>query len=259
MRLVVLSEAISGNHLESEHGLSYYLEVDGLKILFDTGASHVFGDNAAELGIDLDALDMVVLSHGHFDHGDGLRFLKPTTLICHPGCFVKRYHRDGFRNLGLELSRSEIEKRFHLQTCKEPYQISQHLHFLGEIPRITEFEAGTTPYVKEGGEKDFIMDDSGLACITQLGLVIISGCAHSGICNMIQHAMNVTGIGKIRAVIGGFHLKTIDPQTRETVTYLKELKVRQVLPAHCTMEPALGLFHRVFGYHEVRVGQEFFF
>ena len=82
MRLTVLSEAKSSNNLQSELGLSYYIEHDDTKILFDTGASELFRNNAISLGVDLDKIDMVVLSHGHFDHGNGLRFLKHTSLIC---------------------------------------------------------------------------------------------------------------------------------------------------------------------------------
>ena len=145
MKLIVLSEAKSSNNLQSEHGLSFYIEYNHIKILFDTGASEVFRNNANELGVDLDKIDMVVLSHGHFDHGDGLRYLKYTTLCCHPDCFVKRYHKNGFRNLGLDLSKPEIQKRFNLQLFREPYQISKQVYFLGEIPRTNEFESKTTP------------------------------------------------------------------------------------------------------------------
>lgn len=259
MRLVVLSEAKPGDGLTGEHGLSFYIEHDQKKILFDTGASSLFLENATKLGIDLKGIDLVVLSHGHFDHGDGLRFIRDIPLVCHPSCFVKRYHRGGIRNLGLELSRAEISERFDLQLHREPFQISEHIFFLGEIPRMTGFEAKETPYILEGGEEDFIIDDSGLACITGQGLVVISGCAHSGICNLIRYASEVTGIDTVSAVIGGFHLKDTGSKTVKTIEYLKELQVEKVLPSHCTMEPALSLFHRVFGRNEVKVGQEFTF
>ena len=256
MRIIVLSEAKTNNNLKSELGLSYYIEHDDTKILFDTGASELYRNNANELGVDLDKIDMVVLSHGHFDHGNGLRFLKHTTLVCHPECFVKRYHKDGFRNLGLDLSKPEIQKRFNLLQFKEPHQISKTLFFLGEIPRINDFESQTTPYIIEGGTEDFVIDDSGLACITGEGLVVLSGCAHSGICNMIEHAINVTGVSEIRAVLGGFHLSRIDYRTNATIDYLKRINAKQVMPSHCTMEPALSVFYKTFGRNMVMVGQE---
>jgi 7,8-dihydropterin-6-yl-methyl-4-(beta-D-ribofuranosyl)aminobenzene 5'-phosphate synthase len=113
--------------------------------------------------------------------------------------------------------------------------------------------------VTESGEEDFITDDSGLAIITKNGLIIISGCAHSGICNMIEHAISITGIREIRAVIGGFHLKTVDNQTNKTIEYLKKKDVRQVMPSHCTMDPALNEFHKHFGKTDVLAGEEYVF
>ncbi|MCK5135264.1 MAG: MBL fold metallo-hydrolase [Bacteroidales bacterium] len=259
MKLIFLSDTKARQNFQSEHGLSFYIEGDQKKILFDTGASNVFLKNAEKLGLDLDSVDMVVLSHGHFDHGDGLQFIDQKTLICHPGCFVKRYRKHGSGNIGLALSKSEIQSKFDLSLSKESLQLSQHLFFLGEIPRINDFEARKTKFILEGGEEDFILDDSGLACITERGLVVISGCAHSGICNMIEHAKKVTGIRQVEAVIGGFHLKILDNQTHKTIKYLKETGASKVFPSHCTMDPALSLFYDEFGRNEVIAGTEIFF
>jgi len=257
MRLIVLSETKSRNGFESEHGLSYYIETDHSKFLFDTGASNIFRNNASKLNIDLYKIDYIVLSHGHFDHGDGLQFIENTALICHPECFIERYRKGGNRNIGLKLTQYEIQKRFDLQLFREPYEILKDIYYLGEIPRITDFESQITPYVTENGAEDFIIDDSGLAIITKGGLVIVSGCAHSGICNMIDHAINVTGISHIKVVIGGFHLKSIDYQTKKTIEYLKKKDIQQVMPSHCTIDPALSEFHKHFGKNEVLAGEEY--
>jgi 7,8-dihydropterin-6-yl-methyl-4-(beta-D-ribofuranosyl)aminobenzene 5'-phosphate synthase len=239
---------------ESEHGLSFLIEVDQKMILFDTGASDVYRKNAARLGIDLEEVDRIVLSHGHWDHGNGLEHMEGIPLICHPGCFVKRYRKSGESYLGLVLSRAELGKRYDLENFQHPVRLSEHLWFLGEIPRRNDFEARTTKYVLEDGRDDFIMDDSGLAVITKKGLVVISGCAHSGISNMIEHARRVTGIFKVAAVIGGFHLKAANMQTRKTIEYLGKLEVERVIPSHCTFDPALDLFHQAFGKHELLAG-----
>lgn len=244
---------------QPEHGLSFYIEYDQTKLLFDTGASDKFMKNASRLGIDLDRIDRVVLSHGHFDHGDGLPYLKHTTLVCHPDCFVKRYRRKGNGNIGISLNSQEIQERFDLQLSKESCQLSAHIFFLGEIPRINDFETWESPYILENGEEDRIMDDSGLAAVTENGLVVVSGCAHSGICNIIQHARKVTGTDRVEAVIGGFHLKNADVRTKKTIECIREIGVRQVYPSHCTMGEALEMFHEVFGENEVLVGQEFLF
>jgi len=257
MRLFVLSETKSRNGFESEHGLSFYIETENKRILFDTGASNIFRSNASRLNIDLEKIDHIVLSHGHFDHGDGLQFIENAALICHPECFIKRYSKGGYRNIGLKLTQNEIQERFDLQIFREPYEISNDIYYLGEIPRNTDFESQETSFVTEGGAEDFIIDDTGLAIVTKAGLVIVSGCAHSGICNMIDHAINVTGIPHINLVIGGFHLKSIDHQTKKTIEYLKKKDIQQVMPSHCTMDPALSEFYRHFGKNEVLAGEEY--
>ncbi|MEN8202087.1 MAG: MBL fold metallo-hydrolase [Bacteroidota bacterium] len=259
MKLVVFSDAKAMDGYGAEHGLSFLIEVDDQQTLFDTGASDLFLLNARKMGMDLSEVDQIVLSHGHWDHGNGLPFLDNLPLICHPGCFVKRFRKSRHGELGLVLSQAEIEAKFELRTSTEALKLSEHLYFLGEVPRINDFEARSTKYLLENGEEDFIMDDSGLACITDKGLIVISGCAHSGICNIIQHAKAVTGIDRVEAVVGGFHLSVINEQTRRTIEFIRDIGVKRVLPSHCTRDPALGMFHEQFGVHELRAGMKLFF
>jgi len=259
MNLVVLSEVKAMDGFESEHGLAFFIETAHKKILFDTGASGLFLKNAAILGINPREADMIVLSHGHWDHGNGLEHMEGLSLVCHPGCFDRRYRKSGKSYLGLSLSEEELRKRYDVQTFREPHKLCDHTWFLGEIPRWNSFEAKKTKYILEGGEEDFIMDDSGLATVTDQGLVVISGCAHSGICNMVEYAMSVSGVSKVAAVVGGFHLRAVNNQTRRTITYLKNLGVKQVLPSHCTFDPALSEFHEVFGRTELKSGNHLSF
>lgn len=254
MNLTVLSEMRAMEGFGSEHGLSFLIEADRKKILFDTGSSDLFLQSADRLSLDLEEVDRIVLSHGHWDHGNGLAWMKGKPLICHPGCFVKRYRRSGGEYLGLSLSREETAERFDLEMFRKPVRLSTNLWYLGEVPRKNDFEAQSTNYILEDGSEDYILDDSGLAAITDQGLVVISGCAHSGICNMIEYAIRVTGIFKVAAVIGGFHLKADNHQTRKTIEYLRHLEVDRVLPSHCTMDPALGLFRKEFDSREVLTG-----
>lgn len=254
MNLVVLSEMRGMEGFGSEHGLSFLIETDQKKFLFDTGASDLFMQSAARLGIDLEEVDSIVLSHGHWDHGNGLVYLEGKPLICHPGSFVKRYRKSGGDYLGLSLSRKEVAERFDLQTFRRPVSLSKNLWYLGEIPRKNDFEAQSTRYILEDGSEDYILDDSGLAAITDRGLVVISGCAHSGICNMVEYARQVTGVYMVAAVIGGFHLKADNHQTRKTIEYLRHLEVDRVYPSHCTLDPALGLFRTELESREVLTG-----
>jgi 7,8-dihydropterin-6-yl-methyl-4-(beta-D-ribofuranosyl)aminobenzene 5'-phosphate synthase len=193
VKFSVLSDAKAVDGYGSEHGLSFLIEVDHKKFLFDTGASDLYLRNAEKLGLNMAELDAIVLSHGHFDHGNGLQYIKEKPLVCHPDCFVKRYRKSGKGYLGLALSEREIRKRFDLKTSREPVQLSEHLFFLGEVPRDNDFESQHTKYQLEDGSDDFIRDDSGLACISEGRLVVFSGCAHSGICNMVEHAQKSDG------------------------------------------------------------------
>ena len=259
MKLTVLSDAKAMEGYGSEHGLSFLVEVDGKRILFDTGASDLYKRNAEKLGEDLAKIDTIALSHGHFDHGDGLQFIEGLPLVCHPGCFVKRYRKSGGFYLGLALGEQEVRERFELTLSREPVQLSEHLIFLGEVPRINDFEAQHTKYILEDGSEDFILDDSGLVCVTDEGLVVISGCAHSGICNLVEHAKKVTGVEQVAAVIGGFHLTVVNPQTMRTIVYLKEIKVKRIYPSHCTQDPALSRFIELFNGQEVTTGSVYQF
>ncbi len=256
MKLTVLTENTAGGRFLAEHGLSYLIEHEDKTILFDTGNTNVFLRNARQLGIDLQkVVDSIVLSHGHWDHGDGLRFIENKTLITHPSAFIKRYRKGGTLNIGLVLDQADIEKKFDLITSANPYKITDHIIFLGGIPRLNEFESKTTNFRIENGDDDFVTDDSALAIIQDNSLIVVSGCAHSGICNICEHAKKVTGISKISAVIGGFHLKLIDEQTRQTIAYFKKEQISRIIPSHCTELPALSAFYSEFKINQLKTGQ----
>ena len=256
VKLTILSENRAMEGFQAEHGLSFLIEHNHLKLLFDTGASDVFLRNALKLNIDLDSVGTVVLSHGHFDHGDGLKHLQAKTLLCHPGCFIKRYHKGDKLYIGLAKTEEEIRKIFKLITSQYPFQISDDIIYLGEIPRLNDFEAKTTNFVNDKGADDFVPDDSALAIKSEKGLIVITGCSHSGICNIIEYAKKVTSIDKVYAVMGGFHLKTLDRQSLQTIKYFKKEKIQKVFPSHCTDEPVLSAIIREFDSHAIKTGME---
>ena len=258
MKLTVLNDNAPGNVCKSEHGLSYYIEADK-KILLDTGASDLFLKNAALLNIDLTEVDTLVLSHGHWDHGNGLVHLKNKALITHPDSFQKKYRKKDHSYIGLPLSKIEAEEKFKLITTKKPHRISENIIFLGEIPRLNDFEAKNTSFVLEDGSEDFVLDDSAIAVKTDKGLVVVSGCAHSGICNIIDYAIQVTRVNDVHGVIGGFHLKKNDIQTHKTIEYFKQLKIQAIYPSHCTALPALAAFHQSFNTKQVLSGDIIYF
>ena len=261
MKLTVLTENMAGGDFYAEHELSYMIEHEKKKILFYTGHSNIFIKNAKKLGIDIQAeITNIVLSHGHWDHGNGLKFLTNKTLICHPNVFMKRYRKNDNTNIGLANTKGEfLDNSIHIVSTREPYWINENIVFLGEIPRLNEFEAKSTGFMDENGKADFVRDDSAMVIAQNNGLVIVTGCSHSGICNIITHAIKVTGINNINTVIGGFHLKYHNEQAKKTIDCIKHLKVQNVYPSHCTELPALAAFYNEFGMKQVKTGMVYEF
>lgn len=257
MRISVLTENHAGAYTTAEHGLSYLIEFDGKRILFDTGKSNMFLQNAGIMNVSMNGINKIVLSHGHFDHGNGLGYLTGGDLICHPGCFVKRFRKKDHLYIGLKNSREELSGKFNLFTTKEHYKITDKIYFLGEIPRLTAFESKTTSFIFEDGTPDFVSDDSGMAMILPEGLFVVTGCGHSGIVNTLEHAKKVTGVTELYGIMGGSHLKEIDTQVKETIRYLKGKKLKHILPSHCTELPALSAFYETFGIRQVCSGNIF--
>ena len=258
MRIMVLSENMAGSCFQAEHGLSYLLEIENEKILFDSGQSDLFLRNARGLGFDLQSdVGKVVLSHGHWDHGNGLAYIRDKILITHPGAFMKRYRKVNHTCVGLTLSKSYIQTKFRLIETKEPYYVQAHVLYLGEIPRIHDFESRETSFMDEKGTDDFVPDDSALVVIQDDALIIVVGCAHAGICNIIDYARKITTIDKVAAVIGGFHLKKRNKQTQQTIDYLHSIRVKKLYPSHCTELPALSLFYEHFETTQVKTGDIF--
>ena len=254
LRLTVLNDNTAGRWCRAEHGLSFLIEADQT-VLFDTGSSpDLISYNAQILNIDFRQIDTIVLSHGHDDHSGGLMLFEGKKLICHPDAFLKRTRKSNSTELGIKWTEDEISSRFNLIMSREAIQISEQIYFLGEIPRLTEFESKTTAFRKADGTDDFVMDDSGLAIVTSKGLVVVSGCAHSGICNMVLQAIGVTGIKKIYAVIGGFHLQNDDATTQTTIEWLKAMSVEQVIPSHCTGFAAQSAIFKSYRFFPIKSG-----
>jgi 7,8-dihydropterin-6-yl-methyl-4-(beta-D-ribofuranosyl)aminobenzene 5'-phosphate synthase len=247
----------------AEWGLSILVETDDLKVLLDTCASISVPHNAPILGVDLSAIDKIVLSHGHYDHTGGLKEVLAKTgaveVIAHPDIWAEKYARFGEREayIGIPFSREELEglgASFTLS--KEPVWISDDIVTTGEIPMVTEYEEiDANMYVKEDGEfvPDPFWDDRALIIKTELGLVVILGCAHRGAINTLYHAREITGIDILHTVIGGTHLMNAsEERIMLTAAAFQELGVQRVGVSHCTGLPAAVLLAQ-------QLGDAFFF
>lgn len=230
--------------LKGEHGFSALIETEGIKVLFDAGYSGLVVSNSHVMGIDLNTIDCLVFSHGHWDHTGGLKSIlenresygvkTPIVVYAHPEAFYRK--RNKGKDIGSPMIEEEIAKRCDLRLTRDPVWFTERLVFLGEIPRKNDFEIEPLGQVLKNGMwiDDFVLDDSGIVYNSDDGLVVIGGCSHSGICNIITHAIKVFGTDKIAAVIGGFHLQGQKLQTERTVNVFQEANVEKMYPCHCT-------------------------
>lgn len=243
--MLVDNNTIIDAYYIGEPAVSYFIEEAGHKYLFDTGYSDVFLQNAAAMNISLDDLSGVILSHGHNDHTRGLTYLikqkfqkmlATPSLIAHPDVFLARV--DSGTACGCPIERSVLEEHFSFKLSRKPIWLSDRLVFLGEIERSNDFEAKTPVGTFQEDSKnipDYVMDDSALVYRAKNGLVIITGCSHSGICNIIEQAKKVCQEERVVNVIGGFHLLNTEPERmQKTCDYFRALKPTEVYAAHCT-------------------------
>ena len=220
-----------------EPGVSYYIEDEDIKILFDTGYSNIFIDNAKKMNLDLNQVNKLVLSHGHNDHTRGLNYLNlnhKIELLAHPDTFNYK-ELDGL-SIGIELDIKQLENKYDLNISKKPIQISKNITYLGEIPSLNNFE----PRKIIGQQKvnhelvnDLVLEDTALVYKNENGLFIITGCSHSGICNIVEYAKQVCHDSRILGIIGGFHLFEVNDQILKTIEYFKSNHIERLYPCHC--------------------------
>ncbi len=245
-----------------EPAVSYYIEDGNDKILFDTGYSGVFMKNAELMNIDLNEVNNLVISHGHDDHTGGLKKFfeekRNIQLIAHPDCFDYKEDATGLY-IGSSLSKKELSTVCRLNLSKDPVSISEHITYLGEIPILNDFEQRYSIGKSiVNGEKvdDMINDDSAMVYKSDKGLFIITGCSHSGICNILEYAKKVCNDNRIYGVIGGFHLFDTDERLEKTINYFKENNIELLYPCHCVSLKAKVEMAKELDINEVGVGLE---
>jgi 7,8-dihydropterin-6-yl-methyl-4-(beta-D-ribofuranosyl)aminobenzene 5'-phosphate synthase len=253
--------------LRAEHGLAHVIEVargaTTTRVGFDFGQTDaVLNHNIRELGLDPGRLDAIALSHGHRDHFGGLmgflhayrRFMRRELSFCAGADhFLPRFQeRDGDRVYIGRLDRSEIERYdVRVEVVKEPTAIAEGVLLSGEMHAQEPFEPiPANLRVERDGEvvpDTFIGEQTLIVNVRGRGLVVVASCSHRGIVGICRNAVRISGVPKIHAVVGGFHLSGL-PEERITrvVDALGELGVDHVVPQHCTgIETIATLYHRL--------------
>jgi len=232
--------------LATEHGLAFWIEWAGQKILLDTGQGQTLTANAAALALPLSAVDSVILSHGHWDHVGGLMPLFETgarpSIYLHPDVLRPRWskwHKPPEEQMGLPPA---VTEALHTQSRKliwttQPTQVAEALWVTGPVPRKTDFEDVGGPFYLDAKftTPDPITDDQAVWFETKDGLTVLLGCAHAGVINTLDYIAELSGGKRIRTVIGGMHLlRARAPRLEATVAALKSHGVERIGPLHCT-------------------------
>ncbi len=238
--------------MKSEHGLSLWIETQGLKILFDTGASGMILNNAKVLGIALEEADYVILSHGHYDHTGGLESVlginQKASIVLHPDTLLSRYSCHSgkpVKSIGMpETLKLKLQSfpQERIIWSSGPVSLSEDVHVTGPISRLTSYEDVGGPFFldAQGTQPDLLPDDQALWIRTSEGLIVCGGCAHSGIVNILRQSLQQSGEKSLLAVMGGFHLVHASPQRMvSTLEALQTFSPSGLFPCHCTGLPAV--------------------
>lgn len=263
MKITIICENTVGRRVGlGEHGFSVLIETDRGNYLFDTGRGASVVRNSLELNKDLRTIKKIFLSHGHYDHTGGL----PEVLIlrgkvdvhCHPHVFLDRVHlveengKETKRFVGIPFKRSYLESLgANFIVNKDFSEIEKGVFLTGEVPRKTSFEKLDPKLFTEIDGKtdpDVFLDDQSLVLDTKRGLLVILGCAHSGVVNILNHVIKKTGKDRFYAIIGGTHLDFLAPeQLEESIKALRKMQIERIGASHCTGMKGAFRLHQEFG------------
>lgn len=259
MRITILVDNKISSSLLSEHGFSVLIESNHRKILLDTGQGDVLEANARALNVDLSKTDTLVLSHGHYDHTGGIPLLlqqaSDLQIYCHPGVVQPRYSVSNGTSRAIHMPSAAMAAMDRLPSSKlhwvsKPQPLTDGIELTGPIPRGTDFEDTGGPFFLDprGKRPDPVIDDLAVWFNTKQGVVILTGCCHSGVVNTVNHVRQLTGNAKIHALIGGFHLISASQERIEkTGAMLSSLNLDRMIACHCTGDGAASSLQDMLG------------
>ncbi len=263
-RITVLCEnTVEGLGFLGEHGFSAFIETPGQNILFDTGQGFSLIQNSLRLKKDLRSVSKVVLSHGHADHTGGLLAFLGVKGACpvaaHPDIFTERFillpvagGEEKPVSVGMPWPQAYLTTRgAQFEWRRDFTEVAPDVFVTGEVPRKTLFELGSPKLLvrqDDNWTQDPFLDDFSMVLKTSRGLVIVLGCAHAGIVNILNHAIDRTGENRIYAVLGGTHLGlSPEPQFDPTIRALKEFDIQMLAVSHCTGQSPVARLASEFG------------
>lgn len=255
---VLVENTCAREDLVPAHGLAFWIEADGVRILFDTAPGEMLIHNARALGVPLEEVDAIVLSHGHYDHTGGLPFAllaaMPKAIYLHPDALVPRFKRldaPPHKPIGMPEASKEalLECADRLQWTQAPARVADRVWCTGAVPRRTAYEDVGGPFFVDAActRADILADDQAVWFDTSEGTVVLLGCAHSGVVNTLDYVAELAGTTRFHAVIGGTHLMEAgQDRLLATAGALGAYHIRQLAPCHCTGNAAMAFLHNRF-------------
>ena len=259
IRITVLVEnSVHRQRLVAEHGLSFHVQSGEHSLLFDTGQTDLAVINAETLRLPLDRLEAIVLSHGHYDHTGGVPAILdvvPTARVyLHSAAFAKKFSQNSAgqsRPIGMSdcVAQAIRHRACGFIETKGRTEIMEGVFATGEIPRANTYEdtGGAFFLDAEGTRPDPLVDDQALVIDLGRSVILLLGCAHSGVVNTLDHVQRRTNGKPVSAVIGGLHLGSAsEERLQKTIIQLHAANLECLAPAHCTGWPATAKLWQAF-------------
>ena len=268
VRITLLVDNQSPPDLAAEHGFSAWIETGDQRILFDSGQGTALDKNAHHLGIDLSRATALVLSHGHYDHTGGVPdFLAANAsakVLFGPGLGTARFscHPEQTpRAIGIsamvDIALRELPPHRRSEIAS-PCYLAPSIGISGPIPRLAAFEDTGGPFFldAEQNNPDVINDELAMWFETGKGLLVLTGCCHSGLINTVSHIRRISGIERIHAIVGGLHLLNASAdRIEQTLRFITDCAPDFLIPCHCTGPHIVEQLQHSFGTRRVQAGQ----